>query len=292
MPHQIGAHLRLAYWLPWATDKLYSPRMERIEFLYRWDGFLITAGLFAVLVAVAECSFRIGSRRIKQGIKVKPDSQDQAIEAAMLSLLGLLLAFTFSMSASRFEARKQVVLQDANAIGTTFLRTQLLSTAGQTIQAQGLMRSYVATRLQIYAAPAGSPAQKAAAVQMQALQHDLWDLVATDSRQHPNAVSTALLLTSLNEMIDLSETQVTIFANHVPEDILLLLLIMSTITVAMVAFLNGKGGKHQRLFTIILAATIALTIFIVLDLDRPQRGLIRVGVGSVERAQAMIESKR
>jgi len=271
---------------------LHSSGMEHLEFLYQWDGFLITGGLFAVLVAVAECGFRLGSRRTRQGIKMKPDSQDHAIEAAMLSLLGLLLAFTFSMAASRFETRKQVVLQEANAIGTTFLRTQLLSTAGQTIQAQGLLRSYVATRLQMYSAPAGSPAQSEAKARMDDLQRDLWDLVATDSRQHPAAVSTALLVTSLNEVVDLSETQVTVFANHVPEDILWLLFIMSTITVAMVAFLNGKGREHQRLFTVILAATIAMTIFIVLDLDRPQRGLIRIGLGSMERVQAMIESKR
>ncbi len=95
--------------------------IEHTEWLFQWDGFLVTGGLFAVLVLVAECGYRLGRwMRLPAGTKARSDSQAQAIEAAMLSLLGLLLAFTFSMSASRYEARKQVVLQEANALGTAF----------------------------------------------------------------------------------------------------------------------------------------------------------------------------
>lgn len=269
--------------------------IERTEWLYQWDGFLVTGGLFAVLVIVAECGYRLGRWTARPtGAKTRSDSQAQAIEAAMLSLLGLLLAFTFSMAASRYETRKQVVLQEANALGTAFLRAQLFPLPAQTAQLQDLLRQYATTRLQIYApqsstAPAAAM-QQAALTQTAALQRQMWALTAANSRQNPNAVSASLLVTTLNEVIDLSETQVTTFANHVPEDILLVLFTLSIIVIAMVAYLNGQSGEGKKRFTLILAATISIAIFLVLDLDRPQSGLIRVGFGSLERVQAMMNA--
>ncbi len=150
------------------------------------------------------------------------------------------------------------------------------------------------TRLEIYA-PHTSTAtvaatQQAALSQTAALQRQMWALTAVNSRQNPNAVSASLLVTTLNEVIDLSETQVTTFANHVPEDILLVLFTLSIIVIAMVAYLNGQSGEGKKRFTLILAATISIAIFLVLDLDRPQSGLIRVGFGSLERVQAMMNA--
>ena len=269
--------------------------IERTEWLYQWDGFLVTGGLFAVLVVVAEFGYRLGRwMRPPAGTKSRSDAQAQAIEAAMLSLLGLLLAFTFSMAASRYETRKQVVLQEANALGTAFLRAQLFPLPAQTAQLQDLLRQYVSTRLEIYAphtSTATAPAmQQAALVQTAALQRQMWALAAANSRQNPNAVSASLLVTTLNEVIDLSETQVTTFANHVPEDILLVLFTLSIIVITMVSYLNGQSGEGKKRFTLILAGTISIAIFLVLDLDRPQSGLIQVGLGSLERVQAMMNA--
>ena len=262
--------------------------VEDIELLYGYDGLTITASLLGCLILAAVGGFRIG-RYFSRGVKSELQSQVQTIEAAMLTLLGLLLAFTFSIAASRFDERKQVILQEANAMSTTYLRASLLPEPKLTQQFRSMLRQYLDLRIQVYQRYMDSDAQQDNAAKTTMLQKKLWSIVSESSRNQPTYVAMSLVAQAINDLIDLSETQRTRFDNHVPEQILLFLFGLSIVVIGTVSYMNGLSLDRPPPLTFLLSAIFAMTVFLLIDLDRPHRGLIRINAASLDRVKALMD---
>ncbi len=194
----------------------------------------------------------------------------------MLGLLALLLGFTFAMTVSRFEVRKQLVLDEANAIHTTFLRAQLLPQP-QRQEVSQLLRQYVEVRLKFYQAGVDPGRLREAERQAEQLHLLLWSYAAAIGEKDPRAVTTGLFLQSLNEVIDLYAKRLTALENHVPEIILVLLYSAALVANGLIGYGCGLGGRRNFYVTLTASMLIAFVIWVIVDLDRPRRGLIKVG---------------
>ena len=234
--------------------------------------------LFALLVLAHLVGFRVARRgraRADEGER----SETSTLQGGMLALLGLLLGFTFAAASQRFDARKQLVLDEANAIGTAYLRATAVP-GGEEVGE--LLRRYVDVRLE--GAASRNPEDFRRAVGESERLHDaMWSRVAALARANPDPLRT-LLLVAVNEVIDLHEKRLTAMRNHVPTIILVLLLVVSVLTMASLGHAAGaSGGRGGMLSTALtFAMLVTVVIMVVVDLDRPERGLIRVSQQSLQ----------
>lgn len=237
------------------------------ELFYGVATWVMFAATLAVLLGAGEAGYRLGARflaRTSDPIR----SQIGTIQAAMFGLLGLLLAFTFAMAAQRYDARKQLVLQESNAIGTTYLRARLLPEP-ERAEARRLLRAYVDERLRLNDG------------ESERLHAALWDLAAKSAERDARSVSSGLFIASLNEVIDLHSKRAVAIANHVPESILVLLHAVAALAVGLMGYGCGLGGRRALLPNAIAAVLIAAVMLVIIDLDRPARGLITVSQKSM-----------
>lgn len=249
------------------------------ELLYSQAETLIALGLLGFLFTAGEVGYRVGRRR-RASIDEATRSQIGTIEGGILALLGLLLAFTFSMAVSRFDARKQLVVAEANAIGTAILRGRLLPQPHRS-EVADLFRQYLDVRLE--ASRAGLPGEPVPGPDERAarLQERLWSQAAGAAEKDARAVTTGLFIQSLNEVIDIKEKRKAALNNHVPTSALFLLVGVAALSVALVGYECGLGASRPTVEQMILSLLITLVILVILDFDRPQGGLIRVGETSM-----------
>ena len=253
-----------------------SPERGRVSegFLYSGNEWVLLLVFLAGILAVGEVGFRLG-RRADASLREKAKSQVTAVEAGLLGILGLLLAFTMSMAVSRFEIRKQLVLEEANAIGTSYLRTRVLPEP-QGPELAGLLRRYLEVRLQ---SASGSPSPQGLAAQRreaERLQAEFWSRAADYAQKDPNPVKVGLLLQSLNQAIDLEAAGWMAFHNHVPATVIWADALMSLLAALLVGYGAGLEGRRQVLPQCLLALAITLVLGVIVDLDRPYHGFIRV----------------
>ena len=244
------------------------------ELFYDVSLWLILAASIGGFLLATEAGFLLG-RRSQSSTDDHSRSQIYTIQGAALGLLALLLGFTFAMAMSRYDTRKQLVLDESNAIGTTFLRAQLLPEPTRK-EVSNLLRRYVEVRLEFYAA--GNDQKRLSEVRntSERLQNQLWAYGIAMGEQDARAVTTGLFLQSLNETIDLHAKRLTAMENHVPEITLVLLFFVALMATGLIGYGCGLAGLRNFFVTIISSILIAAVIMVIIDLDRPSRGLIRV----------------
>ncbi|MDB5804973.1 MAG: hypothetical protein JWN73_2295 [Betaproteobacteria bacterium] len=246
--------------------------------LYQSSALLIAAVLLAALFGCGEIGYTIAHRRGLAEDATR--AQFGNIQGAVLGLVALLLAFTFSMAVQRFDVRKQLVGEEANAIGTLQLRAQLLPEP-QKSAVTPLLRRYVEARI-AYANAGIDPLRlSVAARETGVTQSLLWTqavaLAARDDKSYPSDLFTQ----ALNEVIDLPSKRQAAMANHVPETVIWMLLLSSALSLAVVGYGFGLGQKRNNFSLAALSILIALVIMLILDFDRPRRGLIEVDEGAI-----------
>ena len=237
-----------------------------INALPLWALGLITV---AIVLLSVEVGWRLGNRNRQRAEKEK-DAPIGAVVGAALGLLAFLLAFTFGMAATRYDTRRSVVLQESNAIGTTYLRADLLPEPRRT-EVRSLLHEYAALRVG-GAAAIMSPEGMA---QTSALHDRLWAIAATVDRKI-DPVMVGLFIQSLNETIDLDAVRVAALRNQVPDIIWYSLYLLIILTMATMGYQFGLSGIHSWAVTILLALVFAVVILLIADLDRPQQGLLQV----------------
>ena len=249
------------------------------ELLYSRSETLISVVLFALLLLSAEVGYRLG-RRKRARFEDAAKSQVGTIQGAILGLLGLLLGFSFAMAASRFEVRKQMVIEESNAIGTAALRSQLLP-APQREDAAALFRSYVDARLRWSQSRQGRGEAAGLGEEVERLQGELWALAVNVAAKDTRSVTIGLFVQSLNDALDSTARHEAALKNHVPESVLFLLFLASITAVGVMGFGVGLAGDRAAGVVLSLSFLIALVILVIVDLDRPYRGLLKVGQQSM-----------
>ena len=253
------------------------------EMLFGLNEWLIFAIFIILLLSASEIGYRLGWRA-QSKINEPTRSQVNMLQAASLGLLALLLGFTFSMALTRFDTRKQLVLDEANAIGTTYLRAQLLPNPARK-EVSNLLRRYVDVRLEFYQVGINQSGLQKVDDDTEKLHSALWSYAIAVGGQDPRAIPTGLFIQSLNEVIDLHAKRVTALGNHVPESIFILLLVVATLALGLIGYGAGMGRDRNILPTVISVILIASVILLIMDLDRPRRGLIKVSQQSMVHLQ-------
>jgi hypothetical protein len=232
-----------------------------------WGVFVIVVML---VLAAIEGGYRLGRYRLHRSDTEK-EAPVGAMAAATLGLLAFMLAFTFGIAASRFDTRKQLVLDEANAIGTTYLRAAMLPERRDEIRA--LLRSYTDARLE--GVQSGRAAQ--AIVRSEHLQGQLWSAATAVGLQHGDSVVVGLFVASLNEVIDLHAKRVTAaLRNRIPGAIWLALLTIAALSLAAMGYHAGLAGTVRSVAILVVAVSFSAVIVLIADLDRPQEGSLTV----------------
>lgn len=233
--------------------------------------WLIAAGLFAGLVTCLEIAYLFG-HRARRNRSEQPD-QLSNIQGAMLGLLALLLGFSFALVAGRFSDRLALISQEANAIGTAWLRCDLMQDASAK-EVRQLLREYVDDRVASYESKSDTEWLRAIRDAEQR-QRQIWAIVAEATKGQPAlAVS---LPPAFNEMFDLEAARAAATQRHLPGMLLLLLLASSAVSVAAVGYGCGVAGKRNVVLTTALSFLIAGVLWAIIDMDHPRKGLIQLG---------------
>ena len=225
------------------------------EFFYGQSSGTIAGVLVVAMVIATEAGYRLG-----RGVGSRSDDEPyrshiNGLQASLLGVLALLLGFTLSLALQRFDHRSETVVEEANAIGTAYLRSQILTPA---------LRDEV--------------------------RNELWDQARQAAALDPNMVTTGLYIQSLNDAIDAFGRREASLRRHVPEVALILLVGTLLASGWMVGLTSGIAGHRPSMATYVLSTLIRLLLLIIVDLDRPRRGLIRIDPSSMVELKAEIDS--
>ena len=237
-------------------------------------------GVFGLTVAMVLLSIWIGTF-LGQRRRRRPDHEAEAslgtIIGATLGLLAFMLAFTFNIAAGVFQNKRELLLSEVNAIGTAYLRAGLLSEPYQS-QIRKLLREYVDIRVNLARQSPQELAQnfQEAVSRSESLQDQMWSHAAAAAGADHGSVIDALFINSLNEMIDLHTSRLTVFRYHIPPVIWYSLYFITILSMITVGYQVGLSGKSVLKIGVVLALTFSSVIFLVADLDRSAEGHLRV----------------
>jgi hypothetical protein len=261
------------------------------ELLYQQPAVLIAFVLLGLMLLGAELGYRLG-RRGCQSHNELTRVQVISIQAATLGLLALLIGFTFAMALSRFEYRKQMVVQESNAIGTAALRSQFLPISRDD-EVDRLFRRYVEIRLEsVLRTGQSSLEREKLDNEIQQIQSRLWHIANESAEADPRSIPLGLFTHSINEVIDNKTKRDIAVANHVPESVLLFLLAFAVLVAMVLGYGNGLAGRRITSLTTAYCVIVLLTIMLIIDLDHPQQGLARTSQQSMIQLQEIIDAKR
>jgi hypothetical protein len=238
----------------------------------------VAIGLLVVLVAALEAGFRAGCRRLFTPTGAEVSSQTGPIQGAILGLLGLLLAFSFAAAGSRFLERQDLITQEANAIGTAFLRADLLAEPERS-ELRAALRDYTRHRLAVAKKVrfVMDPADVAESGRMQAR---IWSAARAGVAARPAAL--LAVLNPVNEVIDLHTTRLAASRKHVPMPVLGLLVLCSALATAITGYACGVADRRRSPLSGALAILIGAALWITIDLDYPRMGLLRLDDAPLE----------
>jgi hypothetical protein len=234
----------------------------------------LSAGIFLGILICLEIGFRIGIANSRKNHELAYEGTG-TIDAAVFALLGLLLGFSFAGAMSRFEARRELIVREANAIGTAYLRIDMLPANDQP-QIRVLFRDYLDARLLgIRLLQSGGPASQEFARATE-LQAQIWNRALAASKNDSTQNSNRLLMPAINEMIDVTTSRMIAGSTRLPALIFLLLVTVALLSGLLAGYAMAKRKSRSWLHMLLYAAVIPITIYAVLDFEDPRSGLIRV----------------
>jgi hypothetical protein len=248
-----------------------------------WLVFLGT--LFLVLLSIY-LGYKIGSYNRKR-YGDKEEGPVGSIVGATLGLLAFMLAFTFGLTANRFDTRKEILLDEVNAIGTAFLRTDFLVEPYRT-QIRRLFRDYVDLRTAWIKEP---EMLKEMIAESEAVQDNIWSLSVEGVAKTPNQEITSSYIESLNEVIDFHTKRVTVALMYrIPTVIWYALIFVTVLAMGAVGYQFGITGSRNLIISVLLALTFSAVIYLIADIDRSLGGAIRVSQQPMIELQKKIDA--
>ncbi|MEP5569118.1 MAG: hypothetical protein ABJN62_14865 [Halioglobus sp.] len=239
------------------------------------DGFPLMGILLVtltVVLAAIEMGYRTGRWRLeKLGGKNESEAQLSAMTGAHLALLAFIMAFSFNMAAGHFQERRSLIQDDANALGTAYLRADLIS-APEAAAIQALLIEYTAERARIRSVNEANHLLK----RTDELQAEMWKEAKSLTEQQTPNVLHSLLIQSLNEVFDVHEERVAAGLKHrVPYSLWLALGALLTLAMLGIGYFSGLKGQRNPIASTVLALSFSLVLLLIADLDRPTGGMVR-----------------
>jgi hypothetical protein len=219
-------------------------------------------------------------RKLGQAMRVGESESDRRanglIDGAIFALLGLLIAFTFSGAATRFEQRKDLAISETNAIGTAYLRLDLLPAESQPAL-RALFRQYVENRLDEYQHTDKPDVSLHAAEMADGLLRRIWGGVTESAKTSGSAATMNLLVQATNDMIDIAGVRAaTRNYMHPPTVVFVMLFCIALLSAVLAGYAAAESRRRTSLHVIAFATVMAATAYVILDIEYPRFGLIRV----------------
>jgi hypothetical protein len=236
---------------------------------------LVLAGiLFVGMLGMLEVGRRIGARRLARD--AEGSRSGGVMDGAVFGLLGLLLAFTFSGAASRFDHRRNLIVDEANAIGTAWLRIDLLPSDAQPAIRDGFRR-YLDARVGAYQKLPDVAASKLELAGAHHEQEEVWARAAEACRADGGEPARMLLLPAMNEMFDIAHTRAMATRMHPPGVIYGMLAAVAMVGAVLAGYaMAGAGKQRSFLHMVAFAGTIAIAVYAIIEIEYPRQGLVRV----------------
>jgi hypothetical protein len=261
-----------------------------LNMLSNVNEFVISLAAIIVFLAAIEIGFRLGLRYRSRSDNETKDHV-KLLVTALLGLLALLLGFNFAMASSRFDARKALIQEEVNAIGTTWLRGQLLPEP-QRHEVNELLKSYVAARIDFMRAGVDENRLASASAEASHIDAQIWAATRTMVVEGSGGPQVGMFIAGLNEMGNVKWKRYAALDNHVPEPVLYLLLTVAVGALGFIGYSYGLSGLRRHRSTAIFATLIALVFATILDFDRPRGGFIRIGEEGILRLQAAFDQEK
>src|SRR4030095_14353708 len=237
----------------------------------------------------------LGSKYKRWEVRKNPEAEAEGlgpVEGAMLGFMALLLAFTFNMAAHKFEVRRDIIIEEANAIGTAILRCDMYPDSVRSVFRQNFA-NYLEARIAYYDAGTNEDKIKSTLHDAEIHSGNIWKLAATLAQDRDNIVLSGQMIPALNAMIDIVTIRDDSRLAKVPPLILWMLLLLTMVS----SFLSGYGQKSKRRNRAIVIAFALMTtraLYLVIELDRPRRGWISLDQAEqkiIELRQLLVERK-
>lgn len=239
---------------------------------------LISASLLCLgMAGSVEAGYRVGKRRLS----VYPEGKFEGagvVESSVFGILGLILAFTFTGTLSRYEYRVRLILQEANAIGTAYLRLDLLPEDAQ-VKLRPLYREYVQSRVNVFEYYVNRQRSDAYFRESLQLQDQIWDIANASVLVDKNPGIITLVLSSTNDMIDIANERLQATRTHPPVIVYILLFALALASAFLVGQTMSMNQKRPVFYMFMFCVTISTITYVILDLENPRLGLIRIDLG-------------
>ena len=245
------------------------------DLLLNQNLLVIAPVILAALILVTTMGYAMGKRHAKlpYPLPEKREKTAGTITGAMLALLGFMLAISISMADSHFEARRRLVLDEANAIGTSRLRAMAIGGPHGT-EIVRLLKDYARVRIDFFSAGEDPTRLKSVYKRTFDLQQLLWNHACAIATPAPTPIS-ALLLSSLNEVFDLATSRRWALEVRIPLYVINLLLAFSLLSMGMMGYYFGICGVRHRILSALLFAAFTIAILLVMDLNNPRGGYVK-----------------
>jgi hypothetical protein len=244
------------------------PANTWLDYLPLWA--LLPATVLLVLAAI-EGGYRFAAYRKRQSDK-GIDAPISSVIAGTLGLLAFLLAFTFGLGASRFEKRRELLLDEVNAIGTCFLRADMVPESQRLAIRQGL-REYVHLRAEF---SRKQDTVHQSLVRMEALLDELWSQAILVAKSDSSSEMHALFVDSLNQVIDFHTKRVVVSQYRIPDAVWLALYVISMLSMAGVGYQFGLAGARDIAISLSMALSFSIVIWLIADLERGYKGALQI----------------
>jgi hypothetical protein len=242
---------------------------------YGFYAVLFTVGLFFAMLLFLELGRRIGARRLQrdpEGVRAGAG----VVDGAVFALLGLLIAFTFSGAGARFDKRRELIVEETNAIGTAYLRLDLLAPNTQA-PLREKFRRYVDSRMEVYRKLPNIGEAREELNGSAKLQREIWDDAVTACRaEGSQPAATMLLLPALNTMTDVTTARTMATQMHPPSTIFIMLFGLALASSLLAGHGMAAGKSRSWLHLVGFALVMALAVYVVLDIEFPRLGFIRI----------------
>jgi hypothetical protein len=240
---------------------------------------IFTAVIFAAVLFLGMLScLRIGWLLGRRRLRVVGDDASSglgAVDGAIFGLMGLLIAFTFTGALTRFDHRRDLITAEVNAIGTAWLRLDLLDTEARG-EVQDLFRQYLDARIGAYARVNSLATATAGLKQSNALQKAIWQRLIVAAQRDPTPRVASTVLPPVNEMFDLANTRLLATRQHPPTIIYLMLGFLVLVCALLAGFSMAKSKSQSWLHLVGFAAVVSASVYLILDMEYPRLGLVRV----------------
>jgi hypothetical protein len=224
-----------------------------------------------------EAGYRLGKRRLEKHPESKTEGSG-AVDSSIFGILGLILAFTFTGTLSRFENRTNLVLKEANAIGTAYLRLDLLPKSDRD-KLRPLYKEYVQSRINLYENYENRQLSNSYFRQGLKLQSQIWETANASVLVGKNPGIISLVLSSTNDMIDVANERLQATRTHPPAIVYVLLFTLALASAFLVGQSMSANQRRPLSYMIMFCVTISAITYIILDLEYPRLGLIKIDIG-------------